>query len=230
VSYISTLSSSITTINTNKLNFASQGTTATGTGFSASITATNNTTYGEATFATRTATFASVDQARYFFNAGGKLSLYITSVTNNDSTARSTDAATIMGTSFGNVKNFGATTNSGMGSGAGATFPTNSTTTGYYGLTSANVLYFQATTSSSTYSGDFVKLYMKTDGATGSNAANGSTITFYLNYYSAHTSTTSGTYGSSGDTLNVTVNHRIDVIYPETTNLTANTWGAVTIA
>ena len=91
------------------------------------------------------------------------------------------------------------------------------------------MVYQQITTTSGTYSGDFVKFYMATNGTNlSSHGDNGNVITLYLNYYSAHTSTTSGLYGSSGDTLNVTVNHRVDVVYPETTNL-SNTWGTVTI-
>jgi hypothetical protein len=228
VAYLGTLSSSIGTINTNKLNAASTGGTTTGTVYTGSITATNNTTYGEATFAQRTVTFASVDQARYFFNAGGKINLVITGVTNNDGTSRSADAVTLIGTNLGGVSGFGAVSNSGL-TGSGGSVNTNNTSVGYYSLTTSAVTYTQVTTTSSTYSGDFVKVYWQTNGTAGSNAANGNVITIYLNYYSAHTSTTSGLYGSSGDTLNVTVSHRVDIVNPETTNLT-NTWGTIIVA
>ena len=229
ITYLSAVSGDLGTYYTNHLNFASQGSTQTGSGYSASATATNNTTYGESTVFSRTVTFSSGDAARYFFNAGGQINFVITGVTNNDGTSRSSDAATVIGTNLGGVSAIRATTSGGR-TGSGGTVNVNNTSTGYYGLTTSPVVYQQVTTTSGTYSGDYVRFYMATNGTNLSgHGDNGNIITLYLNYYSAHTSTTSGLYGSSGDTLNVTVNHRVDVVYPETTNLT-NSWGTVTIA
>ena len=228
ITYLSAVSTNLGTYYTNHFNAASQGSTTTGSVLSGSATATNNTTYGESTIFSRTVSFSSGDAARYFFNAGGQINFVITSVTNNDGTARSADAVTVIGTNFGGVSAIKAVTSGGR-TGTGGTVNTNNTTTGYYGLTTSPVVYQQITTTSGTYSGDFVKFYMATNGTNlSSHGDNGNVITLYLNYYSAHTSTTSGLYGSSGDTLNVTVNHRVDVVYPETTNL-SNTWGTVTI-
>jgi hypothetical protein len=228
ITYLSAVSTDLGTYYTNHNSFASQGSTTTGSVIGASFSATNNTTYGLSTFATRTATFASVDAARYFFNAGGQLNLVITGVTNVDGTSRSTDAVNTIGTYFGGLTAFRATTNGGR-TGTGGTVNTNATSIGYYGLTTSAQTLSQITTTSSTYAGDYFILNALTNGTAGSNGANGNVITFNLQYYSAHTSTTSGLYGSSGDTLSVTVNHRIDVVYPETTNL-SNSWGTVTIA
>ena len=227
ITYLSALSTNITTYNTNHLNAASQGSTTTGSVFTGAFSATNNTTYGPTNFMTRTVTFASADQARYFFNAGGQLNLVVTGVTNNDSTSRSTDAVNVIGTYFGGMSAFKATSN-GQRTGTGGTL-TGTYTSGYYSLTTSPQLIAQVTTSSSTYSGDYVTLNVQSNGAQGSNGDKGTIITFTLGYYSAHTSTTSGLYGSSGDTLNVTPSVRIDVVYPETTNL-SNSWGTVTIA
>jgi hypothetical protein len=227
ITYLSAVSTDLGTYYTNHLNAASQGSTTTGTVYSPTATATNNTTYSGTVF-TRTITFASADQARYFFNAGGQLNFVITSVGNNDGTSRSADAVTIIGTGLGGVSAFKATTNGGR-TGSGSTVTTNTTSTGYYGLTTTATTLHQITTTSSTYAGDYVQLQWSTNGTAGYNADNGTVITLSMIYYSAHTSTTSGLYGSSGDTLNITVNHRIDVVYPETTNL-GNSWGTVTIA
>ena len=226
VNYLSTLSTNINTAYTNRLNAASTGTTTTGTVYSPVVSATNNTTYGPTVFATRTATFASADQARYFFNAGGKLNLVITGVTNNDATARSTDAVSVIATEFGGMSFAGASNTQRTGTGGTLT---GSYTSGYYGLTTSAQTIATVTTTSSTYAGDYFTLNVLSNGTQGSHSDKGTVITFQLIYYSAHTSTTSGLYGSSGDTLNVTVNHRIDIVYPETTNLT-NSWGTVTIA
>jgi hypothetical protein len=222
ITYLSAVSTDLGTYYTNHLNAATQGSTTTGSVFSPTAVATNNTTYNATVFS-RTITFASVDQARYFFNAGGQLNFVITSVGSNDSTSRSADAVTVIGTGLGGVSAFKATTNGGR------TVTTNTTSTGYYGLTTTPTTLQQITTTSSTYSGDYVQLLWSTNGTAGSYGANGNVITLSLVYYSAHTSTTSALYGSSGDTLNITVNHRIDVVYPESTNL-SNSWGTVTIA
>ena len=230
VTYLSALSTDLGTYYTNALNATTNGTTTTGSTIAGTaITATNNTTYGPTTFATRTVTFASADQARYFFNAGGKLNFVITGVTNNDSTARSTDAVNTILTYFGGLSAFKATTNGGR-TGTGGTVTTNNTAFGYYNLTTTPITLVKMTTTSATYTGDYVTLNASTNAVnSGGHGDAGNVISFALAYYSAHTSTTSGLYGSTGDTLNVTASMRIDVVYPETTNLT-NSWGTVVIA
>lgn len=220
ITYLSALSGNISAINTNHLNFGSQGATVTGSVFSPTLVAINNATYNQ-TFATRTITFASADQARYFFNAGGQFNLVISSVTNNDNTQRSADAITTISTNFGGFTAFRAITNN-QRSGSGGTLAGGGYTSGYNGLTTANATIATVTTSNTTYTTDSVSCLVKSNGTIGSNGDNGTIITLYLNYTSSHTSIVN-------DTLNVTVNHRVDVVYPETTFL-GNTWGAVTIA
>jgi hypothetical protein len=224
VQYLSSVTSGVTQVNNNRLSFSSTGVTATGAVFTGTATqATQGAVYGPSLYATRTATFTSGDAARYFFNAGGSFNLVITGVTNNDGTARSTDAVNTIGTYLAGVSNIAAITNGGR-TGTGGTATTNTTTTGYYGLTGTFATTQQITTSSSTYGGDYAYIQLKTNGLQGSNADNGSIVSIGLGYYGAVHS------GSFNDTLGVTVSHRVDVVYPETTNLTANTWGAVVIA
>ena len=222
ITYLSTFSSSITSAYTNAASFNSQGTTVTGSVFNASVTATNGTAYPETTILTRTMTFGSGDQARYFFNAGGQLNFVVTGVTNNDNTQRSADAITTMLTNFGGVSAFRANTNGGR-TGTGGTVTTNNTAVGYYNLSTSvqNTQYIAS--ANVTYNADFTRFYVSSNGTNlaGHNDA-GSAVIFQLNYASTHA-------GSFNDTLNVTVGHRVDVIYPETTNL-ANTWGAVVIS
>ena len=239
VAYLSTFSSSISTAYTNHLSFNSQGTTTTGSVFSPAET--NATTQSAIAFTiTRTATFASADQARYFFNAGGQLNLVITGVTNNDSTSRSGDMVTLMATELGGLSAFRATTNGGR-TGTGGTVNTAATGIGYYGLTTTNQTLSQITSTTSGYTSDYVYVAAKSNGAQGSNADVGTVITFTIYMYSAARAalpappawggvgTAPTTNTSVNDSINVTVSHRIDVVYPETTNL-SNTWGTVTIA
>ena len=220
ITYLSALSGNISAINTNHLNFGSQGATVTGSVFSPNPTAANDATYN-GTIATRTVTFASADQARYFFNAGGQINFVVSSVTNNDGSARSSDAVSVIGTYFGGMSAFKATTN-GQRTGTGGTLAGSGYVSGYYGLTTAYQTIAQVTTSSGTYSTDYVQLQAKYSGTLGSNGDKSPQISFALNYYSSHSS-------GFNDTLNITVNHRVDIVYPETTNLT-NSWGTVTIA
>ena len=72
--WISLMSSAINTLYTNRKNAYSAGTTTTGSTFSPNFTVANTMLAQTWTF-TRTMTFASGDAARYFFNAGGYLSL-----------------------------------------------------------------------------------------------------------------------------------------------------------
>jgi len=72
-------------------------------------------------------------------------------------------------------------------------------------------------TEGGTYSGDFIKLYTSTNGTNLSgNGDYGNQIRFYLNLYSA-------AHGSWDTALDVTWNHRVDIVYPETTYLSSST-------
>ena len=220
INYLSTLATNVNTAYTNRLNKTANGSTTTGTVFTAGATATNDATYN-GTILTRTVTFASANQARYFFNAGGYINFVITGVTNNDSTARSTDAVNVIATYLNGVSAFRAAANNGR-TGTGGTTPTNNLAFGYYNLTTSYQTTQQVNTTNATYSNDYAAVQFKSNGVQGANGDVGSQISLALNYQSAHTS-------GFNDTLNITVSHRIDVVYPETTNLT-NSWGTVTIA
>jgi hypothetical protein len=81
----------------------------------------------------------------------------------------------------------------------------------------------QTYTAAGTYSGDFTKLSTKTNAVNASgNGDYGSVLYFALNLYSA-------AHGSWNTSLNITYNFRIDIVYPESTYLTAS-WGTPTVA
>lgn len=150
--------------------------------------------------AERTVTFASGDAARYFFNAGGQLNFVVTSVTNNNGLARSSGVATALALSS---------------SGFAATAYNNLTTSYVQRLSVAG---------SGAYSADSAQLNVKSSAQNASgNGDKGAVITFgtYLNSAARNI--------WNGD-LNVTYNHRIDIVYPETTFLTSSPWGTPTVA
>ena len=214
------ISGALTTAYSSRLTAVAQGTTTTGSTFSPVFTAPNDT--NAATFAfSRTATFASGDQARYFFNAGGQLNFVVTGVTNTGSTTRGASLATLAATNFASKK-IGAD-DCVARTGTGATLNVDGTTgTGYYASTTSNVAKTTITGTTASYLSDTLNLFVRTNGVQGSNDDDGTVMTISMVLLSAAQSP------AFNDSINITVNHRVDVIYPSTTFL-ANTWGSVTI-
>ena len=221
ITYQANLSTAVTTINTNQALFNAQGTTTTGATFSPNYTVATTSAAQTWTF-TRTVTFPSADQARYFFNAGGQLNFVTISATNGDATARSGDWVTLIGTNLGSISAIRRTTNGGR-SGSGGTLNTNNTSLGYYNSTTSAQTITQVTSTTAAYTSDYVIVAIRTNGKQGTNFDNGTIL--YLDF-TVYSGAMSGTFNES---INVTWNHRIDIVYPETTYLT-NSWGTITIA
>jgi hypothetical protein len=238
INYLSTLTTNITTAYTNRLNFASNSAVTVGTNqataWSATISnagsnppvgATSPTSLSRA-FGIRAA-FSSADQARYFFNAGGRLKLNCSGSQNASTTARTNEIIAMLGF-LGGVATFGANTNGGR-TGTLGTLGTNDTTKGYYTSTyNANVTLVSVTSTTTNYTADTCNITVNTNGTQGSNNDRGLNVDFWINL-----TTNSGTDGTGGafgfdDSFGVNVNLSIDISYPETTNL-SNSWGSVTI-
>ena len=218
ITYRSTLTGAVTTVYSNRLNFNStQGTTST-TSYNFSYSAAAGATATGTS--TRTCTFASVDAARYFFNAGGQIKVNITSVTNVDGTARSANQVTTWVTNLAS-KTMRAR-HSLSRTGTGGTVTTDLTGSGFWNLTTSYVTFTKITTSYAGYTGDYAQIAIKTDGAAGSYAGNGSIVSILLTGYSDLQ-----TWFDDG--ISVTVYYDISVTYPETTYLSAS-WGSVTVA
>ena len=222
ISYLATLSSSIGTAYTNALVYATQGSTTTGATFNQNWTATPGAASATWTFS-RTLTFSSADAARYFFNAGGQFNFVTISTTNGAGNNRTADLATLVGTYLANINNIRQATNGGR-TGTGGTLNTNNTSIGYYKLTTLDQTIVQITSTTYPYNGDYVIVAIKSNGVQGSNADKGTVITLDFTVFSNATKDASGSKN-----INLTWSHRIDTVYPETTNLTSS-WGTVTIA
>jgi hypothetical protein len=239
ITYLATVSSSISTAYTNRLTTATNGTDITGTAPAA-------TTWNTATPTTqqivRTATFASADQARYFFNAGGKLVLTMSCV-NTLGNAKGADWLALINTKFASIT-AGATTNTGR-SGTGGTVSASNAALGYWGCTTSNQSIITLTSASLTadYSSNSVAVGIKTNGVQGSNADVGTVFTFTIDLTDAAADTntaptgipvyspvgTPPTQGAFNDGLNLDITTNITVRPPESTNLSIS-WGTVTIA
>lgn len=223
INYLSTLSTSITTGYTNRLNFASNSAITTGIAQSAAWTSASTSATLTRSFGARAA-FASADQARYFFNAGGRLKLNVSGTQNASTTAR-TNAAIALCTNLGGVGLFAANTNAGR-TGTGGTLGTNATGIGYHTSTyNANVTIVSVTSTTSSYTTDTATITVNCNGTQGTNNDKGLNVDFWV--------TLNSTQGAGGlsfdDSLGINVIRSIDVSPPETTNLT-NTWGTVTVS
>jgi hypothetical protein len=219
ITYLAAIPTNLTTIYTNKLNAASQGTTA-------PTTVTRSGTWNNQLTFTFTTTFANGDATRYFFNSGGQLKFtfsHPTGSTIDNSlnalatacgtialSAPTTGTATIAATSYNGVTKIG-------GSGTVNTIATNN---GYYSLSTANTLAFKQLVASAPagYTNTNINLNIKTNGAVGSNGDVGNVITIYAQFAEL---TSTGLTAATGTAVTMTV------VPPEVTNI-ANTWGTIT--
>lgn len=223
VTFLSTLSTQATNAYTQRLLFASNSAVTAGTLQSTAWTSTTTSSTLTRAFGIRAA-FASADQARYFFNAGGRLKLNVSGTQNASTTAR-TNAAINLQTYLGGVALFSANTNGGR-TGTGGTLGTNATTIGYHTSTyGANVTLVSVTSTTTNYTTDTASIAVNCNGTQGLYNDKGQFVDFWVTI----SSTSGGNSGGSfDDSLGVNVRRSIDISYPETTNL-SNTWGTVTI-
>ena len=215
VTAFANVATAIGTINTNANTATAVGTTVTGTSFAQSITGGSGTFQGSFS---RTITFASANQARFFFNAGGYVNWVVSSVTNNNGTLRSADLVTQFATYQASGRVAGGSSIARTGTGGTAT--TTNGNLGYYQANTALQTLSQVTSANYRYeyNQDFSNIRVKTSGVTGADGDNGAVVTITFGYYMF------STFAGTNDDVNITVNHRIDVVPPETTYL-ANTWG-----
>lgn len=240
ITYLSTFQSSVNTTYTNRLNAATNGTDITGGAPAASVW---NTATPTTQTITRTATFASADQARYFFNAGGKLVLTFTS-TNTLGNAKGADWVSLLNTKMASMV-VGSMTNSRTGT--GGTASATNTAIGYWNAgtagTGTSIITLTSASGTADYSSNSVAVSVKTNGVQGANGDVGTVVTFTITLTDAAADTntappslpvytppgTPPTQGSFNDSLNLSITTNITVRPPETTNL-SNSWGSVSIA
>ena len=220
ITYLNTLDSAITTINTNKLiSYAS----ATVPAFDAAGTAANSTAW--TTTATRrfTVTFSSGDAARYFFNGNGYIEV---NFVNNAQTgnSKSTYWQAFLATG---VKQHILRANASYYTGTGFTPNTNATTSGYYNLTRGLQTFFTVYDTPSSV--DYVNNNMSIQYGIGSaqnissNGDNGNVIVINVTMNDV-----------AGDVFNDSVSGntvvQVRAVKPESTYLTTDAVGTITIA
>ena len=217
ITYLSAIPTNLTTIYSNRLNAATQGSTS-------SNVDTYNTTWSDSVTFTTTAAFANADAARYFFNSGGQIKLTFAQPTGTAMANVFSNLATASGTVVLSAPSSGtitvaSTSYSGVTKIGGSGSATVAANTGYYGLSVSNSNVFtQLVGGVGTYNNSFIRVIAKTNGTQGSYADNGNVITVYTVWDEV----------PDGLTVTAGTNVTTTVAYPESTNL-ANTWGAVTL-
>jgi hypothetical protein len=214
ITYFANVATSVTTINTNKLNFNStRGATSTGSNLDKAYT-------NEAATLTHTitVTFASADQARYFFNAGGRLSLVATQggdFTANDKEVRWAALINAIGTIHLDQLTSTRT-------GTGETLTTDGSAIGYWDLTTSNQTLIRLTEDTAPYTANYIDIFARVAGAAGSNGGLGTQVIFQIDYVDGSAD------AGFNDGISGTVRNRIDIVKPEVTYL-SDVWGSITV-
>jgi hypothetical protein len=237
---LAAVSTDITNCNTNRANAAAVGSTSTTwTGSSAKTTTTGSGNTAWTITWTQTVTFPSADQARYFFNAGGRI--YITM--NKSSTGLDSDAdwntfigkvGTISFTGIAASKTLAGTAYTGTSrqGGTGGTQTTLSTATGWYALTpgAAATTIFQLNDDLSVYTGDTVII-------TAAKNAGSTVITFVTTWNSTartgagqNTQISGGTDTTSPFSAYGTAPVVLCRFVPPSTTYLSDSWGTPTVA
>jgi len=222
ITFLGGFTSDLTDVFTNRNSAAGVGSTITLNGV-----ATRSTSWATALTATHTITFASANAARYFFNAGGRVTW---------TSARTGGAATSQNTSWTNLltacgtlnwttgtsdqviagASYSGTTKTG-GSGSPTTLLTG---TGFYDFTTSNQEVFKQFGSTYLYTANFVSINVLTNAAAGS----ATTITLTVRFDDA------ADPPGPADGVDGTLTSTVTLVAPSTTYLTEASWGTPTIA
>lgn len=221
VTYLNTVATSVNTAYTNAGLYATQGSTTTGSAYTAwNPSAATNSAYSA--FLDTNIVFASADQARTFFNAGGQLnwrcSATVAGTTRNQGLAGLINA-------IGGV-NIYNTTNSGR-TGSLGTVTNNNTNIGYRTQVYNSGTTVITSTESAPYASDSATVIIFTNDATNTNGANGNQVVIRLSLNSV-----ADTYYAADPNnavVNLATSIRCDVVKPESTYLT-DIWTVPTIS
>ncbi len=212
ITYLSTLSSAISTITTNRLAANAFGTAA-------NTTISNTTVWVTSSVKEISLTWANANAMRYFFNAGGYVTFTVADSVLAGNT-KSTDWDALLA-ACGTVRINAQTSLKVGGSGT----PTvNNTNLGFYDLTTGNQTILQqfSTTATGGYNTNFATFQARVNASPGSSTVMNVNTT--LTDASADEVLPAGSNNVQGNVI-----FTVSVVPPSTTNL-SNVWGTVTAA
>lgn len=129
-------------------------------------TSASSTRYAGSHIVEHSITFNNANEARWFFNAGGKIQINITRTGNGGATATSKD--TSVSDLITGLGNFQLKSQTSSRSGTGETVSTDGTNIGFYDLTTSYQTILELTQDSGTYTSMYFKVEAKADAAAGS--------------------------------------------------------------
>lgn len=209
------VATAVDTINTNKLNFNStRGTTTTGSNLDKAYT-----TEGSTMTQTITVTFDDADKARYFFNAGGRLSLVASQAGDFEQNSKEQNWRDLIN-AVGTI-HLDALTSTRTGT--GETLTTDGSAIGYWDLTTSNQTLIRLTQDTAPYTANYIDIFARVAGTAGSNGGLGTQVIFQIDYVDGSPD------GGFDDGISGTVRNRIDIVKPETTYL-VDVWGTIGVS
>jgi hypothetical protein len=220
ISAYTALSGNITTVTNNRRNAA-----ATGTSSATASSGTN--TWRDKQTTTFTVQFASANAARYFWNAGGLVSLSFsrsggTSSSKNTAwTALCSAAGTVYISGGSGNATIGGTTYSGTDKIGGSGSATVNDNYGWYDLTTSAVQNFKQNDATYLYTANYIQTQVRRD--SGSDA-----LLVTVNFIDAADSSNWGESALRDETVNGTLTATLNVIKPSTTHL-SDAVGTVTV-
>jgi len=230
ITILNNVATDLSNLWTNRANAASSGSTispATGTWWQA--TNTPNSAWTITT--THTITFASADQARYFFNSGGliKWQTAKTSTGTEADTEWNDLAGTLSGIIYLSGANTAHTINgvayTGTTKSGGTGTPTTlNTTVGFFNLTTTASTLYDQYADSSPYTSDHIRIQ-----ASVNSNASPTVLTLTTDWINASSATPGSTEIITGGVAGTGPTTVVNYVAPETTYL-SNTWGAITIS
>jgi hypothetical protein len=129
-------------------------------------TSASGTRYAGSHIVEHSITFTNANQARWFFNAGGKIQINITRTGNGGTSATSKDSS--VSELITGLGNFQLKSQTSSRSGSGETLSTDGTNIGFYDLTTSYQTIIELTQNSGTYTTMFFKVEAKANAAAGS--------------------------------------------------------------
>jgi hypothetical protein len=242
IAILANVSTDITSVTTNRGNAVSSGTEyGVFSGTTSKTTATGSGQDAWTITFTHTVTFPSANQARYFWNAGGRVRLqYGKSSTGTDNDPEWNTFAGQCGSIYLTGRVNGATqtiaaqayTGTTRLGGGGGTETTLATTTGWYNLTASPTTIFQLNNATSPYSGEFIRTT-----ATATSSTVLTLVTTWTSDGSSGAGTTANISGGTGvaspaTSIGAATAPTTLVTYfpPSTAQGLSNSWGTPAIA
>ena len=238
---LSAINTDLTNITTNRGFAAATGTTSsTWSGSTAKTSATGAATGGWTITFTQTVTFGSADQARYFWNAGGSITLDMSKTSTGtdkdpdwNAFAGQVGALMLVGRVNNSAQTLGGTSYSGFSriGGSGGTQNALASNVGWYNLTAGAgaTQMFQLFAATAPYTGDYINV-------TAAKNAGSTAVTFVTTWFDAGYSgagksnnISGGTDTASGGGFGTAPAVRCRFTPPSTTYLSAS-WGTPTVS